>query len=116
MKRFILILFSACFVMTGWAEQITREQALRQAQSFFSQNGKGGPLVAAETVMSKARKRSQQVPDYYYVFNAGEDQGYVIVSGDDRTAPFWVILTMDHLMLTRFHVIWPRGCKVTQIR
>ena len=87
MKRFILILFSACFVMTGWAEQITREQALRQAQSFFSQNGKGGPLVAAETVMSKARKRSQQVPDYYYVFNAGEDQGYVIVSGDDRTAP-----------------------------
>ena len=73
--------------MTGWAEQITREQALRQAQSFFSQNGKGGPLVAAETVMSKARKRSQQVPDYYYVFNAGEDQGYVIVSGDDRTAP-----------------------------
>ena len=87
MKRFILILFSVCFVMTGWAEQITREQALRQAQSFFSQNGKGGSLSAAETAMSKARKRSQQVPDYYYVFNAGEDQGYVIVSGDDRTAP-----------------------------
>ena len=87
MKRLLLILTLACFAISGWAEQITREQALRQAQQFLSKNGKGALLTTAETSMSKARRRSQQVPDYYYVFNAGQDQGYVIVSGDDRTEP-----------------------------
>lgn len=87
MKRLLLILTLVCFAISGWAEQITREQALRQAQQFLSKNGKGALLTTAETSMSKARRRSQQVPDYYYVFNAGQDQGYVIVSGDDRTEP-----------------------------
>ena len=87
MKRLLLILTLVCFAISGWAEQITREQALRQAQQFLSKNGKGALLTTAETLMSKARRRSQQVPDYYYVFNAGQDQGYVIVSGDDRTEP-----------------------------
>lgn len=87
MKRLLLILTLVCFAISGWAEQITREQALRQAQQFLSKDGKGALLTTAETSMSKARRRSQQMPDYYYVFNAGQDQGYVIVSGDDRTEP-----------------------------
>ena len=87
MKRLFLMLSMVCLAISGWADQITREQALRQAQIFFSQNGKGASFTTAETAMSKARKRSQQVPDYYYVFNAGQDQGFVIVSGDDRTVP-----------------------------
>ncbi len=77
-----------CLASAGWAEQISREQALQKARQFMSQKGKHGTLTAAETAMTKARRRSmQQVPDYYYVFNAGQDQGYVVVSGDDRTAP-----------------------------
>lgn len=87
MKRLLLIFALICLASYGWAEQITREQALRQAQQFCDQNGKRGPLTMPETAMSKARRRSQQVPDYYYVFNVGQDQGYVIVSGDDRTEP-----------------------------
>ena len=77
-----------CLASSGWAEKISREQALQKARQFMSQKGKHGTLTAAETAMTKARRRSmQQVPDYYYVFNAGQDQGYVVVSGDDRTAP-----------------------------
>ncbi len=87
MKRIFLVLSLVCLTLLGWAEPITREQALRQAQQFCSQNGKGGSLEVAETAMSRARRRSLQVPDYYYVFNVGQEQGYVIVSGDDRTAP-----------------------------
>lgn len=87
MKRLLLILTLFCFASTSWADQISREQALRQAQQFLGQNGKGAALTIAETSMSKARRRGQQVSDYYYVFNAGQNQGYVVVSGDDRTAP-----------------------------
>ena len=85
MKRLLLILTMFCLASTSWAEQITREQALRQAQQFLNQNGKGAALTMAETSMSKARRRGQHVSDYYYVFNAGQNQGFVIVSGDDRT-------------------------------
>ena len=88
MKRLLLILTMVCLASSGWAEKISREQALQKARQFMSQKGKHGTLTAAETAMTKARRRSmQQVPDYYYVFNAGQDQGYVVVSGDDRTAP-----------------------------
>ena len=87
MKRLLLILTLFCLASTSWAEKISREQALRQAQQFLNQNGKGAALTMAETSMSKARRRGQQVSDYYYVFNAGKNQGYVVVSGDDRTAP-----------------------------
>ena len=68
-----------------WAGQINREQALRHAQQFLSQEGRMQSLTLAETQMSKARSQGRQTPDYYYVFNAGENQGFVIVSGDDRT-------------------------------
>lgn len=88
MKRLLLILTMVCLASSGWAEKISREQALQKARQFMSQKGKHGTLTAAETAMTKARRRSmQQVPDYYYVFNAGQDQGYVVVSGDDRMAP-----------------------------
>lgn len=87
MKRLLLILTMFCLASTSWAEQITREQALHQAQQFLNQNGKGAALTMAETSMSKARRRGQHVSDYYYVFNVGQNLGYVVVSGDDRTAP-----------------------------
>ncbi|MBR5747522.1 MAG: C10 family peptidase [Prevotella sp.] len=85
MKRLLLILSLVCLAISTCAGQINRDQALRKAQQFLSQNGKSGSLEVAETAMSRARRRSLQVPDYYYVFNVGQEQGYVIVSGDDRT-------------------------------
>ena len=86
MKRLLLILTSIfALVSTSWAEQITREQALAKAQQFLRQKGVSRSLKAAETQMSRARARGKSTPDYYYVFNAGQDQGFVIISGDDTT-------------------------------
>ena len=84
MKRLLLILSLVCFAVLGRAEQITREQALRQAQQFLSQRGLTSSLKMAETPLSRHRAQGQIQPDYYYVFNAGQNQGFVIVSGDDR--------------------------------
>jgi hypothetical protein len=86
MKRLLLILTSIfALVTTSWADQITREQALAKAQQFLNQKGISRSLKVAETQMSRARARGKSTPDYYYVFNAGQDQGFVIISGDDRT-------------------------------
>lgn len=86
MKRLLLILTSIfALVTTSWADQITREQALAKAQQFLNQKGISRSLKVAETQMSRARARGKSTPDYYYVFNAGQNQGFVIISGDDTT-------------------------------
>ena len=86
MKRLLLILTSIfALVTTSWADQITREQALAKAQQFLNQKGVSCSLKAAETQMSRARSKGKSTPDYYYVFNAGQNQGFVIISGDDTT-------------------------------
>lgn len=85
MRRLLLTIFAIGITTSIWAEPISREQALRQAQQFFIQKGKSKVLRQAETPMSKSRARGKQIPDYYYVFNAGKNEGFVIVSGDDRT-------------------------------
>ena len=84
MKRLLLILTLVCFVISGWADQITREQALRKAQQFLSQKGLPSSVKVAETQMSRRRAQGISQPDYYYVFNNGQNQGFVIISGDDR--------------------------------
>ena len=84
MKRLLLILTLVCFVISGWAEQITREQALRKAQQFLSKKGLPSSVKVAETQMSRRRAQGISQPDYYYVFNNGQNQGFVIISGDDR--------------------------------
>ena len=86
MKRLLLLLISVfALVSASWADQITREQALAKAQQFLSQKGLSRSLKVAETQMSRARARGKSTPDYYYVFNAGQNQGFVIISGDDAT-------------------------------
>jgi len=86
MKRLLLLLISVfALVSASWADQITRKQALAKAQQFLSQKGLSRSLKVAETQMSRARARGKSTPDYYYVFNAGQNQGFVIISGDDAT-------------------------------
>lgn len=85
MKRLLLILSMACLAISTWAEQITHEEALRKAQQFLSQKGLSGSLTSAETKFSRNRAQGVIQSDYYYVFNTDQNQGFVIVSGDDRT-------------------------------
>ena len=83
MKRLFFILSLVCLAISGWAGQVSREQALRQAQTFLNKKGISRQLIAAETQLS--RRRAQSMIHDYYVFNAGQNEGFVIISGDDRT-------------------------------
>jgi len=87
MRRLSIIALSLAAATSLWAGQITREQALLLARQFLIQRGSTlGELTPAETAQSKARSRGQVAEERYYVFNNGQNQGYVIVSGDDVTA------------------------------
>ena len=83
MKRLLLVLTVLSAVSFLWAGPISREQAQSQARQFLSRQGRSLTLKSAKA--PKALNRAQTEKDYYYVFNVGQDQGYVIVSADDRT-------------------------------
>ena len=66
-----------------WAAPVGRTQALKNAQSFLQQRG----LAGQTRLQYKAPRNAQSQDDAaaYYIFNIGNNQGFVVVSGDDRT-------------------------------
>ncbi len=89
MKRNVLILLMFFMVAAqGVAAPVSRTVARVRAQAFFEDKG---IAVTRQLEESEGPRRvaslTKQVTPCYYVFNNGEDGGFVIVSGDDRTLP-----------------------------
>ena len=90
-KRITLSFLTLCFALTTMAEPIGRQAALYTAQAYMLAKGKS--LDEQQTTVNRQRSKASPTGEtedgqpYYYVFNAGNDGGYVIVSGDDRTEP-----------------------------
>ena len=83
MKRFILLFLSVMMTVIMTAGDVTPQQALQQAQKFLQQTPSGMKRSQAEVPQLKMAGRVSGL----YVFNAEQNQGYVIVSNDDRTTP-----------------------------
>ena len=86
MKRIIISTLTLCFVLVTKAEFVGKQAALYTAQSYMLAKGKTIDTVQ-RPFKAKASQEEESEQPYYYVFNAGDNGGYVIVSGDDRTEP-----------------------------
>lgn len=84
--RKILLLFSL-FLMTlvAWGEPIDRNEALKQANAFLS--SKGIPVRQSLDMAYAQPGKAAEARSLYYVFNVGNDKGFVIVAGDDAVTP-----------------------------
>lgn len=79
MKKFLCLFVSLFVSAITFADHVTEQQALQKAQQFL----KGKILSAAST---KAYSRGgSKIADPFYIFNAENKGGFVIISGDDRT-------------------------------
>ncbi len=78
MRRLLLIL--SCFLVSVviYAGKVTEQQASQKAQQFLG----GKSVVAVES--HKALSRSLGDEPAFYIFNAKDNEGFVIVSADDR--------------------------------
>lgn len=86
-RFFFLLMLCMSIGLLAQAAPITQQQAQQEASNFLrskqkANNGlkfaaKGNPTVQAATTSNAA----------YYVFNIGNNQGFVIVAGDDRINP-----------------------------
>ncbi len=86
MRKTILFLLACCTLLLQ-AAPIDLATAQKTASAFFTKKGK---LLAPTNRVHKAPLRSgtkAQESAYYYVFNADNNGGFVIISGDDSTAP-----------------------------
>ena len=84
-KKTLFTIAGLTVAMTMQAQQVSESQALERAQAFM--NSKAQTMTAGRR---NARQReAQQLTlaskcNAYYVYNAGDNDGFVIVSGDER--------------------------------
>ena len=84
MRKFFF-LASLLLATTAIAGPVTQNQALQKALTFMSER-KAGRAVQL-TPVNATRINSTSTTPSFYVFNTTGNQGFVIVSGDDRTTP-----------------------------
>ncbi|MBR7087604.1 MAG: C10 family peptidase [Prevotella sp.] len=88
MKRKLLLFLSFFVTMTMMADPVTKDEAAQKAQAFINGKNKqrpGGPRRVKLAHRQMKLVQAAQENALYYVFNVGEEDGFVIVSGDDRT-------------------------------
>lgn len=87
MKKYIVLTIMLVLSVVAGAESITRQQAEQLARQFITKQGMYGALSQAEPHQARSRAllKGGSQDGCYYVFNIGTNEGFVIVSGDDRT-------------------------------
>ena len=81
----IFFLAALLLAATAIAAPISQNQAQQAAASFLSQHHPG--KVTQLTPVNTPKFRVSGTNASFYIFNANREQGFVIVSGDDRTTP-----------------------------
>lgn len=83
-KRNFLALMVLAAVQTTFAAPVSQSSAFAVAKQFWAKKGVAVTSRVAAYAPG-AKKLTKDVVAPYYVFNAGDNKGYVVVSGDDRT-------------------------------
>lgn len=81
---FFIGLLVSLFTTAAPVDQAT---ALKQAMSFLNsgQRGKASKNAKIRRVVPNLAPATEGNSSHYYIFNVGDNEGFVIVSGDDRT-------------------------------
>jgi hypothetical protein len=83
MKKFLLSVIGLAYTFIVFAGPVSENQALAKARQFMP--GKSFRIEKTNKSIARSEFASNDTP--YYVFNAEDNGGFVIVSGDDRTNP-----------------------------
>jgi len=71
----------------------TSEEAYQIAKSHLNKKSNNSRKIISSTelqpVFLAKNINSSEIDAPYYIYNIGENGGFVIVSGDDRAKPFW---------------------------
>lgn len=79
MRKIGIVILGLCWCLIGLAQSVSVNEAYQKAQAFMGVKGK---RVAA--MPRKAPGTASQEAAAYYVFNATDNEGFVLVAGDSR--------------------------------
>lgn len=103
-KRNICTSILAAFALASSAAPRTAAEALKLAQDFAQQHPaflKGGKMVALPSALSSAtmspKYSKTKTRSALHLFNVGENEGFIVVSADDRFLPVLGYATQGHL-------------------
>jgi hypothetical protein len=84
MKRTIYLTLFLLTTLMAFSQSKTQQQALNEATSFMRSFN---PSASIQSLPMKAKAMTATATDKppYYIFNAKDNKGFVIVSGDERT-------------------------------
>ena len=86
-KTISLLMMVAVTAMGGWAAEVSENQALNIAQRFANAgSAKFRAVPNSKLTLAHAATSVNGKPDYY-VFNRGDGDGFIVVSGEDRVEP-----------------------------
>ena len=91
----------AQFSLATWATSVDMNQAREAAVAFMQQKQ---AVLRSSGATTASSLQTAANTGYYYVFNVGDNNGFVIVSGDDRTTPVLGYATEGHFDATRVPV------------
>lgn len=87
MKKILTLVIMAFAVLTSMAQHVSEAEARQRAEAFLQSRGKAlTELSRLQTAGSRQTEASRTDAPGYYVFNIGSADGFVIVSGSERTA------------------------------
>ena len=89
-NRFLLSIMAMLFIAFGtMAQSRSASEAMNVANSFLSKQGKASISTSGQRLSlaytSKSKLRGTSSKEYFYVFNRGDNKGFVIISADGRT-------------------------------
>lgn len=86
MRKLSFLLFSLLFALSSIAKDISQAQAQRLAEAFMKRSGGAmrAPSVTGAQLKHVYTAVESSGQNSFYTFNVGSDNGYVIVSADDR--------------------------------
>ena len=79
MRRIGIIIVGLCWCLLGLAQEVSVSEAYQKAQAFMIEKGK-----QVSSMPRKAPGAHGQEAAAFYVFNATDNEGFVLVSGDSR--------------------------------
>ena len=85
-KHWCCCLVWGMMVLSLQAAPIDGAKARQIASTFLASKGR---TVAVEHLLAKATGviESQEATHTYYIYNTANEQGFVVIAGDDRVAP-----------------------------
>ncbi len=93
-KTLALLAVAMQVAVSSLAGPVTADQAREAAAAFVQQ--KQGTQRTLRMASQSPTVQAAANTGYYYIYNVGNDNGFVIVSGDDRTTPILGYSTVGH--------------------